>query len=165
MVLKDRIESDFKEALKAKDGLRTSCLRMIKAAIINKEMEAVGKKIEDADIIAILTTLSKRAQESIEQFEKGGRADLAEKEKKELVIIKSYLPAVMSDVELVTVVDSAIAEAGAIGPKDMGKVMKILMPKTAGRANGKVVSMLVQNKLQNKSKGQNPNDKGNSKSK
>jgi len=103
--------------------------------------------LDDAGVIAVLNTSAKKAQESIEQFEKGGRPELAQKEKDELAIIKAYLPAALSEDELSGLVDEAIKESGAVGAKDMGKVMKALMPKTAGRADGKLVSALVQKKL------------------
>lgn len=150
MSLKNRIESDFIGALKNKEGLRVSCLRMIKAAIINKEFEKTSKELDDAGVVSVLSGLVKRAQESIEQFEKGGRADLAQKEKDELSIIRAYMPQALSETELAKLVDAAIAEAGALSPKDMGKVMKLLAPSVAGRADGRVVSALVQERLKAK---------------
>ncbi len=150
MTLKERIESDFKSALKAKDVLRLSVFRMVKTAVMNKEIEAKVMSLDDAGVITVLSSLSKKAMESIEQFEKGGRADLADKEKAELVVIKSYMPAALTDEEIINLVDQAILESGATGPKDMGKVMKVLTPKTAGRADGKIVSQLVQKKLSSK---------------
>ncbi|MBI2341542.1 MAG: GatB/YqeY domain-containing protein [Deltaproteobacteria bacterium] len=148
MGLKERIESDFKSALKAGDAVRLSCLRMIKAAVFSKEIEEKCKNLEDSGIISVLNTLVKRANESISQFELGGRSDLSNKEKAELEIIKAYLPAALSESEIAALVDSAVLEACALGPKDMGKVMKILAPKISGRADGKIVSTLVQKKLQ-----------------
>lgn len=148
MTLKERIEQDFKQAMKAKESLRLSCLRMVKSAVTMKEFEAKVKSLDDAGVMAVLNSLAKKAQESIEQFEKGGRPELAQKEKDELLIIRSYLPAALGEAELSGLVDEAIRESGAVGAKDMGKVMKALMPKVAGRADGKVLSALVQKKLQ-----------------
>jgi uncharacterized protein YqeY len=99
-------------------------------------------------VIAVLNTLVKRANESIEQFEKGGRSDLVGKEKAELAVLKQYLPEQMSEADVEKLVIDAIKESGALGAKDMGKVMKVLMPKVAGRADGKMVGALVQKKLQ-----------------
>lgn len=148
MALKDRIEADFKAALKSKDAVKTSCLRMIKAAISSKELTLPsGKTADDALIVSVLNSLTKKAMESIDAFEKGGRSELAEKEKSELAILKSYLPAQLSADELEKLVSETISEQNASGPKDMGKVMKALTPKVAGRADGKLLSTLVQNKL------------------
>ena len=148
MSLKERIESDLKVAMKSKDALRLSVLRMVKTAVGNKEIELKVNSLDDTQMMAVLTSIAKKAQESIEQFEKGGRGDLVEKEKSELSVIRSYLPAALSSEDLEKLVDEAIAEVNAMGPKDMGKVMKALQPRTAGRADGKAVSSLVQKKLQ-----------------
>ncbi len=147
MTLKERIEQDFKQAMKAKESLRLSCLRMVKSAVTMKEIEAKVASLDDAGVIAVFNSLAKRALESIEQFEKGGRPELAQKEKDELLIIKSYLPVTLGEEELSGLVDEAIKESGAVGAKDMGKVMKALMLKVAGRADGKILSSLVQKKL------------------
>jgi uncharacterized protein YqeY len=148
MGLKERIESDLKSALKAGDVVRLSCLRMMKAAVFSKEIEDKCKDLEDSGVITVLNTLAKRANESIVQFEAGGRSDLVNKEKAELEIIKAYLPEALNESEVIALVDAAVLESGALGPKDMGKVMKILAPKISGRADGKIVSTLVQKKLQ-----------------
>jgi uncharacterized protein YqeY len=148
MVLKERIEADLKTALKSGDGVRVSVVRMVKAAITSKEIELKVKSLDDQGVIAVLNTLVKRANESIEQFEKGGRSDLVGKEKAELAVLKQYLPEQMSEADVEKLVIDAIKESGALGAKDMGKVMKVLMPKVAGRADGKMVGALVQKKLQ-----------------
>ena len=151
MTLKEKINLDLKAAIKAKDEVRLTVLRMVKSAVTNKEIADKIASLDDSQVTSVLSTLAKRANESIEQFENGGRADLADKEKAELKVIKSYLPEALSEAELLKLVDEAAKEAGAAGPKDMGKVMKVLMPKVAGKADGKLVSALVQKRLAVKS--------------
>lgn len=150
MTLKERLEADLKAAMMARDALRTSCLRLVKTAITFKEVEAARKDLDDSGVMAVLTSLKKRAMESIEQFKLGNRPDLVLKEQKELAIIESYLPAPLGEAELAKIIDEAISEANAAGPKDMGAVMKLVMPKVAGSVDGKVVSALVQEKLKHK---------------
>lgn len=146
MSLKARIEADFKEALKARDSLKVSCLRLIKAAIKNKEIDLRGE-LQEGQLVSLLATLSKQRKEAIDLYKQGGRNDLAEKESRELALIEGYLPMALPEEELTTMIDVAIAETGAKGSADMGKVMKALMPKLSGRADGKVVSEMVKNKL------------------
>lgn len=146
MSLKAKIEQDLLQALKAKDAVKVSTLRMLKAAIKNKEID-LRKELDDAQTTAILSTAVKQRKESIEQFKKGGREDLVKKEEVELALVEGYLPKSLSESEILSVVEAAIKETGAQGAKDMGKVMKAVMAKTAGRADGKVVSTLVQKKL------------------
>ncbi|RMG01049.1 MAG: GatB/YqeY domain-containing protein [Nitrospirae bacterium] len=142
MTLQERIESDLKTALKEKDKPRLSALRLIKAAIKNKEIEK-GSPLSDEDLIALLSSLAKQRKESIEEFRRGGREDLAHKEEEELRLLKSYLPEELSKEELTRLVKETITEVGATTAADMGKVMKALMPKVRGRADGKEVSGLV----------------------
>jgi len=146
MPLKERIEAEFMQAVRSKDALKVSCLRMIKAAVKNKEIDKKGP-LDEAQMTAILQTMAKQRKESIEQFEKGGRQDLVEKEKAELSLIENYLPQQMSEAELVKLVEAAVAETQAQGAKELGKVMKILVPKIAGRADGKLVNEWVKKKL------------------
>lgn len=145
-MLKAKIEGDLITALKAKDALKVSCLRLIKAAIKNKEIDLRGE-ISEPQGLQLLSTLAKQRQESIALYKQGGRNDLADKEAKELAIIESYLPKALSEKELLALIDAAIAETGAQGPQDMGKVMKVLTPKTTGRADGKTVSDWVKKKI------------------
>ena len=147
MKLKDRIVGELTRAMKAKDAPTTSCLRLILAAIKNREIEKRGE-LDDAECIKVLSSLVKQHNESIEMYRKGGRQDLAEKETAELALIRSFLPKPLSEEELSRLVDEAIAETEASGMKDMGKVMKVLTPKVSGRADGKKVSELVRSKLQ-----------------
>ena len=147
MKLKDRIVGELTRAMKAKDAPTTSCLRLILAAIKNREIEKRGE-LDDAECIKVLSSLVKQRNESIEMYRKGGRQDLVEKETAELALIRSFLPEPLSEEELSRLVDEAIAETEASGMKDMGKVMKVLTPKVSGRADGKKVSELVRSKLQ-----------------
>lgn len=146
MKLRSRIQDDIKIAMKASDAARLSALRLSLSAIKNKEIEKRGE-LADADVIQVLATLIKQRKESIELYTKGGRADLAQKEEAEIAVLQSYLPAALGEAELKVLIVAAIAEAGAAGPKDMGKVMKILVPKVQGRADGKLVSDLVKQQL------------------
>lgn len=146
MSLKEKIENDLKEAMKAKEAAKVSCLRLIKSAIKNKEIDVRGT-LDDAQTTAILSTLAKQRKESIEQFKKGGRDDLVKQEEAELALLEVYLPKQMSEKELEEIVIKTIAETGAKEAKEAGKVMKALMPKIQGRADGKVVSFQVLKKL------------------
>ncbi len=146
MSLKDRLIQDMKEAMKARDQLRLSTLRLLISEIKNKEIEAKGE-LKDEDILAIIQKAVKQRQDSIAQYEKGGRQDLADKEKAELEILKAYLPEELSREEILEIIDQAIAATGASSPKEMGKVMREVMPKVKGRADGKVVNELVRKRL------------------
>jgi uncharacterized protein YqeY len=146
MGLKEKIEAEMIPAAKAKDALRLSAIRMIKTALHNKEID-LRRSMEDAEVLQVLASLVKQRTDSIEQFKKGNRQDLVEKERAELKIIKEFMPAEMSEQELDAVIESAIQQLGACGVKDMGKVMKALMPKITGKADGKMVSDKVKAKL------------------
>jgi uncharacterized protein len=146
MSLKERLQTELKEAMKARDALKVSTLRMIGSVIKYKEIEA-KKELDDEGVLAVLSTSVKQRRESIEQYEKGNRPDLADKEKAELVIIQAYMPAQIGRDEVAALVREAISETGAAGAKDMGKVMKALMPKVKGKADGKLVNELVKELL------------------
>ncbi|HHN63960.1 MAG TPA: GatB/YqeY domain-containing protein [Nitrospirae bacterium] len=137
-----RIEADLKDALKRSDRLKVSVLRMIKASIKNKEIEK-GSPLSDEEIISVLTSLSKQRRESIEEFRRAGREELVEKETAELSVLQSYMPEQLSEEELNDIINSAIQESGATSVRDIGKVMKIVMPRVKGRADGKVVNQKV----------------------
>lgn len=150
MSIKDQIFSDLKEAMKAKDQDRLRVLRSLKAKMMEKEIEERkgGKAdLSDDSAMQVLTKAAKQRKESIEQFEKGGRNDLAENEKAELTIIEGYLPEMMSEEEVRKVVVEEIAALGASGPQDMGKVMGPLMERLRGKADGSLVSRLVKEEL------------------
>jgi hypothetical protein len=146
MALKDRIEADLKSAMKDKDAPRLSVIRMLKSAIKYREIELM-KPLEDAGIEAVVGSEIKRRRDSVEQYRAGNREDLASKEETEITVLQGYLPQQLTADEVAAKVDAAIASSGAQGPKDMGAVMKLLMPEVQGRADGKLVSELVKQKL------------------
>ena len=148
MSLHDRLTEDLKLATKARDQLRMDVIRMVKAAVMNKEME-IKKDLDDAEMSRVMTTMIKQRRESVEQFEKGNRAELAERERQEIAILESYLPQALSPEQLSTLVDSVIRETGARSLKEMGVVIKAVMARVAGQpVDGKQVSDLVRAKLQ-----------------
>src|SRR2546426_4374483 len=147
MPLIERIQRDLTEAMKTKDELRLSVLRMVKTALKNKEIEKI-RPLEDAESLQVLQTLVKQRRESIEQFSRGGRTDLADKETKEITIIESYLPAAPSDAELEQAIEAAIAETHANSPKQMGAVIKAAKTRLEGKTvDGKVLSDRVRERL------------------
>lgn len=148
MSLRDRFTEDLKQAMKNRDQLRTDVIRLIKAAILNKEIE-LKKDLDDAEMSRVMTTLVKQRRESIEHFQKGNRLDLANKEQMEIAIIEGYLPKALSAEEIAATVETVIRESGASGMKDMGAVMKGVMARLEGQTvDGKQVSDLVRSKLQ-----------------
>lgn len=147
MSLSDRLTEDLKLAMKSRDQLRMDVIRMIKAAVLNKEVE-LKRDLDDAEMSRVMTTLVKQRRESVEQFEKAQRTELAEKERKEITIIEAYLPKPLSPQELEAIVASAIEETGSRNLKDMGIVMKTVMARLAGQSiDGKQVSDMVKSKL------------------
>jgi uncharacterized protein YqeY len=146
MALKERIEADLKTAMKDKDAARLSVIRMLKSAVKYREIE-VMKPLDDAGVEAVVSSEIKRRRDSVDQYRAGNREDLASKEEAEIAVLQGYLPQQLTPEEVAAKVDAAIAKAGAKGPKDMGAVMKLLMPEVQGRADGKVVSELVKQKL------------------
>jgi uncharacterized protein YqeY len=145
-MLKEKIKSDLEAAMKAGDKDRVSCLRMAISAIKYREV-ALNQDLDDQEIIKVLRSQIKQVNESLEQFTKGGRKDLVDKEQKNLEILKAYLPQEMDDEALRAIVKEVMAEAGAT-KKDFGKVMKLVMAKIAGQADGKLVSGVVNSLLQ-----------------
>jgi uncharacterized protein YqeY len=147
MTLNEQIASSITAAMKSKDAARLSTLRMLKAAVMNKEVEK-GRTLEDAEILQVVASLVKQRRDSIEQFEKGGRHDLVAKESAEVAVLEAYLPPAASAADIEAAIDAAIAETGASSAKDMGKVMKAVMPKLAGtNADGRAVNEAVRRKL------------------
>ena len=146
MALKDTLDADLKAAMKDKDQLKLSVVRMLKSAIKYREIE-VMKTLDDAGVQAVISSEIKRRRDSVEQYRQGAREDLAAKEEAEIAVLQSYLPAQLSPEELSRVVDAVIQRVGAQGPKDMGRVMKELLPEVQGKAEGKAVSELVKQKL------------------
>ena len=147
MSLKDQIISDMTAAMKAQDAARTSTLRMVKAAIMNREKDG-GGAITDEDVLKLLRSQVKQRRDSVEQYQKAGRPELADKEIAEIAVIETYLPQAASEAEIEQAVSEAISETGASSLKDMGAVMKAVMPKLAGKnADGRTVSDTVKKKL------------------
>lgn len=147
MSLQQRLDDDLKAAMKSYDSLKTSVLRMVKAAIKNKQVEK-RKDLSDEEIISVISTLTKQRRESIDLFSKGGREDLAEKERQELAMLQLYLPGQLSPEDLDRIIMEAINESSAEGVKDIGKVMRLIMPRVQGAADGKVVNQRVKELLE-----------------
>lgn len=147
MSLEEKILNDFKEAMKARNTVKVSILSFLRAQLSYVALEKNKKALEDADCIAAIKRLIKQHQDSIEQFKAGARQDLVDKEVRELEILKVYLPLEISEEALGKIVDEAITSTGAAGIKDMGKVMKDVLTRTAGAADGKMVSEMVKSRL------------------
>jgi uncharacterized protein len=147
MPLSEKVNADITGAMKAKDAPRLSALRMLKAAIMNKGIEK-GRDLEDAEVLQVVSSLVKQRRDSVDQFSKAGRTDLVDKETAEIAILEAYLPPAASAEEVEAAVAAAIAETGATSPKDMGKVMKAVMPRLAGKnADGRTINEAVRRKL------------------
>ena len=143
----DRISGELAAAMRARDQVKLGTLRMAKAALMNREVER-GRVLDDAESLQVIAGLIKQRRDSIEQFRAGGREDLARKEEAEVAILEAYLPPPLDPAELESLVTEAITETGASSPKDMGRVMKAVLAKVAGRnVDGKTVSELVKTKL------------------
>ena len=149
MSLKERIVKDMTAAMKSKEAARLSTLRMVKAAVQNREIEK-GGPLTDEEMAKLLQSLVKQRRDSVEQYEKAGRAELAEKERAEIAVIEEYLPRAATREEIERAVSEAVAETGATSMKEMGAVMKAAMARLAGRnADGRTVNEVVRSKLQN----------------
>lgn len=146
-MLEEKILEDFKKAMKDKDASRVSTLSFLRSEMKNIAIDKRVSRLEDADVIVVIKKQVKQRQDSIEQFNAGLRADLAQKETKELEILKSYLPEQMSEDKIKEIIDQVVTLVGAKGAQDMGKVMKELLPKLSGRADNKLVSELVKQRL------------------
>ena len=147
MTLMAKISADITAAMRAKDQARLGALRMAKAALMNKEVEK-GRALEDAEEQQVMMSLIKQRRDSIDQFRKGGRDDLADKEAAEITTLEAYLPPPIDPAEVERAIDAAVAETGATSAKDLGKVMKAVMPRLAGAAvDGRMINELVRRKL------------------
>lgn len=162
MTLKEKINQDFKEALKSKEALKVSVLRMVNSSVKNREMDKRAKlmksgisddtleqesQLNDEEILYVLSSELKKRKDSIQQYEQGGRSELAEQEKQEAKILSVYLPEPMVEEEIRKVIGESIKESGACGAQDLGKVMKVLMPKIKGKADGNLVNKIVKEEL------------------
>ena len=146
MGLKEKVTEDMKAAMRARDAQRLGTIRLLTAAIKQKEVDE-RIELDDAQVQAIIDKMIKQRRDSISQFEAGGRQDLADAEKRELAVLAEYMPAALSDAEIQAEVAAAVASTGAAGPQDMGRVMAVLKPKLAGRADMTAVSGLVKSAL------------------
>jgi uncharacterized protein YqeY len=147
MSLEQKLSTDIGAAMKAKDPTRLTALRMLKTALTNKSVEK-GRPLEPAEELQVVSSLVKQRRDSIEQFTAGGRTDLAEKERQEIAVLEAYLPPAVTDEELERAISDAVAQTGASGPRDIGKVMKAVMAALAGKTvDGKRVNELVRSKL------------------
>ena len=147
MALTDTVNTDITAAMKAKDQARLSALRMLKAAMMNKGVEK-GRDLQDAEVLQVVSSLVKQRRDSIEQFAKAGRTDLVDKETAEIVVLETYLPPAATPDQIEAAVAAAIAETGATSLRDVGKVMKAVMPKLAGaNADGRMINDAVRRKL------------------
>ena len=147
MSLKEQLTADMKEAMKNKEKERLAVIRMVRGAIRQQEIDG-QKELGDEDVIAVISKEVKMRRDSIEEFQKGGREDLVEKTQAEIDVLLPYLPAQLSEDEVRELVKAAVEQTGAATPKDMGKVMGVLMPKVKGRADGKMVNTIVKSFLQ-----------------
>jgi len=146
MTLEERLLQDMKAAMKSSDKLRLSVIRMIRSTIKNKEIE-LRKPPDDEEAQRVIQGMVRKGEESLEQFKSGGRMDLVEKESKEIEILKSYLPQSLTREEVTKIVDETIHETQATSLKDLGKVMKTVMPRLQGKADGKLINQLVKERL------------------
>jgi len=149
MALKDQLDADLKAAMRDKDTVKLSVVRMLKSAVKYREIE-VMKPLDDAGVLQVISQEIKRHKDSVEQYRAGNRTDLVEKEEAEIAILLGWLPTQLTEAEVRALVEAAVVKTGAQGPKDMGAVMKALMPDVQGKADGKLVSELVKARLAGK---------------
>ncbi|HKZ18116.1 MAG TPA: GatB/YqeY domain-containing protein [Geobacteraceae bacterium] len=146
MALRDKLVDEMKTAMKARDDVRLSAIRMVRSSVKNREID-LGKELDDPEIIQVIATLAKQRRESIKLFHEAGRSDLVLKEERDLAVLLDFLPKQLSNDEIAEIVAKAITESGAQGPRDMGKVMKIVMSQVSGRAEGEAVNQIVRSML------------------
>jgi uncharacterized protein len=149
MALKDQLDADLKASMRDKDAVRLSVIRMLKSAIKYREIEAM-KPLDDAGVLQVVSGEIKRHKDSVEQFRAGNRPELVQKEEAEIAVLLGYLPAQLGEAELKALVEAAVVKTGASGPRDMGAVMKALLPDVQGKADGRLVSELVKARLSGK---------------
>jgi hypothetical protein len=150
MALKERLAAEIKDALKRGEKGRLSILRLMLDSIKKKEIEQGRKELDDNGVIRVIATMIRNGEDALEQFKKGGRQDLVDTQNRELEILKSFLPQQLSKEEIHSLIDEAIQETHAVDMRDIGKVMKILMPKVSGKADGKTVNEMVRERLSGK---------------
>lgn len=146
MTLNEKIVEDLKKSIKAKDEVRTSCLRMLKTSLKNKQVEK-GRELEEEEIHAVISSMIRKGKEAVKEFTNGGREDLAQKEEKEISIYYEYLPQQLTPEEIEKTVKEVISELAAESPRDLGRVMKLAMSRMAGQAQGKEVNEIARKLL------------------
>lgn len=146
MNLLERLESDMNKAAKARDSERLGAIRFVRSQTKNRQIE-LRRELKDEDVVEVLSRIAKQHRESIEQFQEGGRDELVKHERRQLSVVEEYLPAQLREQELLEILSGVIEETGAAGPRDIGMVMKTIMPRVTGRADGKIVKALVQSRL------------------
>lgn len=146
MSIMERLARDMVQAMKARDSERLGVIRYLRSEAKNREID-LGRELKDEDAIEVLSRVARKHREAIDQFSEGGRPELVEREKRQLAVVETYLPESLSEQELAEIVDAAIEETGAEDPRGFGLVMKSIMPRVKGRADGKVVKDLVQQRL------------------
>ncbi len=150
MSLRERLNDDLKQAMRDKDAVRLTVIRGIKAAVLQAETRGERTTLDDSGIVAVIAKEVKERQDAAPDFERGGRQDLVDKLAQEIAVLQQYLPEPLSESELTALISEALKETGAQGPKDMGKMMGWLSPRTRGRADGRMVSEAVKRALQNR---------------
>jgi len=147
MSLKEKLTEEMKNALKKRDKIRLSTIRLLVDAIKKKEIEQGRKELDEGGIVKVISGMIRKGDEAIDQFKQGGRQDLVDQESRQVEILKSFLPEQLSREEIQSFIDEAIREVSAVDMRDLGKVMKILMPKVSGKADGKTVNEMVRERL------------------
>lgn len=147
MSLKEKLNQEMKAALKGREKTRLSTIRLIRDAVEKKEIDQGREELDDDGIIKVISTMARKGEEAIELFKKGGRQDLVDEETRQVDVLKSFLPQQLSMKEIESLIDEAIEEAKAVDMGDLGKVMKILMPKVSGKSDGKTVNQMVRERL------------------
>jgi uncharacterized protein YqeY len=147
MSLEEKLTQEMKAALKERDKTRLSTIRLIRDAVKKKEIDQGRETLDDDGIIKVISAMLRKGEDAIEQFKKGGRQDLVDEESRQLEVLKSFLPQQLSMQEIQSLIDEAIQKARAVDMRDLGKVMKILMPQVSGRADGKTVNEMVRERL------------------
>jgi len=147
MSLSEKLAKEMKNALKQRDKIRLSTIRLIRDAILKREIEQGRESLDDDGITKVISTMVRKSEEATEEFKRGGRQDLVDQENQQLEILRSFLPQQLSMEEIQSLINEVVQEAGAVDLKDLGKVMKILMPKISGRADGGIVNQMVRERL------------------
>lgn len=147
MSLKEKLDQEMKNALKERDRTRLSTIRLIRDAIKNREIDQGREELDDNGVIKVISTMVRKGEDAVEQFKRGGRQDLVDEESRQLEVLRGFLPQQLSKEEIRSLINEAVGEAKAVDMRDLGKVMRILMPKVSGRADGKTVNEMVRERL------------------